>query len=573
MKRAYFVLFFSSLCLHQVLFGVGEKTIRIGSSSGWEVMERRSGVTEAALARPHPVLALASGANAGTLGGYSIESTEPAVDLALSFDEENPLSFADAKGRYLTAVSPELIRSGRPWTRAGEGAARFVGRLPVSSAGVPGEGPLVLRPKGEALFGPGKMIGDFSIEFWLFPMNMENGEEILAWTSFKPDGREGYITQRIECEVLKNRLRWTFLNLFSTAGGMGGKTISLTGSVVLPRTWSHHLIRFNADLGLLEYLVDGRLEALDYATSSGREGGDVYVPMIGEDGRFVLGGRSAGISTGIFTGIIDEFRIYSLYLESPALTKYAQEGGRAESRTLDLGGRRSQVLKIEALGGWISDGTRNSRFSPENVYAGNSSLRFADHSEIQFFIRANNTPYRWNDIPWVPVEPGTDLSAGLSGRYIQVAAAFYPSGDGETTPYLDELKISYRTVEPPLPPTQLSALARDGAVELSWRASPGRDVGGYLIYYGTSSGEYFGDHDILGATVKPPVNVGKRTTMRIEGLKNGTLYYFAVAAYSAEDGEWPEPGGFSREVAVRPLQETPINPLRAEVRGRLNESY
>jgi hypothetical protein len=425
----------------------------------------------------------------------------------------------------------------------------------------------VLRPKGEALFGAGKTIGDFSIEFWLFPMNMENGEQVLTWTSSKPGGRGASIAQRIECEAVKNRLQWTFLDLFSNADGTGGKTISLTGSVVLPRTWSHHLIRFNADLGLLEYLVDGRLEALEYTTSSGREGGDVYVPVIGEGGRFVLGGRLAGI--------IDEFRIYSLYLESPKLVKYPPEGGKVESRTLDLGGGRSQILKIEALGGRISD-SPNSRFLPENTYAGNTSLRFADHSEIQFFIRANDTPYRWNSIPWVPVEPGADLSENLSGgdlsgRYIQVAAAFYPSGDGEITPYLDELRISYRTAEPPRPPTQLSAIARDGAVELSWRASPGRDVGGYLIYYGTSSGEYFGDHGILGDTVaavlpavSSPVNVGNRTSVRIEGLKNGTLYYFAAAAYSAEDGGHPEPGVFSREAAARPLPEAPLS-SRAEV--------
>jgi hypothetical protein len=396
-------------------------------------------------------------------------------------------------------------------------------------------------------------------------MNMENGEQVLAWTSSKPDGRGGRITQRIECEAVKNRLQWTFLDLFSSADGTGGKTVSLTGSVVLPRAWSHHLIRFNADLGLLEYLVDGRLEALDYTTSSGREGGNVYVPVIGEAGRFILGGRLAGI--------IDEFRIYSLYLESPKLAKYPLEGGRIESRTLDLGGRRSRVLKIEALGGWISGG-HNSRSLPENVYAENTSLRFADHSEIQVFVRANDTPYNWNDIPWVPVELGADLSANLSGgdlsgRYLQVAAAFYPSGDGETTPYLDELRISYRTAEPPQPPAQLSAIARNGAVELSWKASPGRDVGGYLIYYGTSSGEYFGDHAILGGTavlpvVKSPVNVGNRTAVRIEGLKNGTLYYFAVAAYSAADGEWPEPGVFSREAAARPLQEAPFS-SRAEV--------
>jgi hypothetical protein len=156
------------------------------------------------------------------------------------------------------------------------------------------------------------------------------------------------------------------------------------------------------------------------------------------------------------------------------------------------------------------------------------------------------------------VEPGEDISGDINGRYIQVAANLYPSGDRETTPYLDELRIVYRTEEPPPPPAQVTAIARDGAVELSWRASPSRDVGGYLIYYGTSAGEYFGDHAILrNETVKSPVDVGNRTTVRIEGLKNGVLYYFAVAAYSAAGPGVDDPGVFSRETAARPLKEAP----------------
>jgi hypothetical protein len=507
----------------------------------------RFGITEVSLARPHPVLVLAS--EAGEAPGD--DSIEPAVDLSLSFDQGNPLRFEDATGRYRAERSPDLARSGRPWTRAGEGAARFSG---AAVSGASGEGPLVLRPKQEALFAPGKMIGDFSIEFWLFPMNMESGEQILAWTAAKPDGSGAYTTQRIQCEVVKNRLRWTFLDFFSVPGR---KTVSLTGSVVLPQVWSHHLLRFNADLGLLEYLVNGRLEALEYTTSSGREGGDVCVPEIGGDGRFVLG--------SLFSGMIDEFRIYSLCLESPALTKFPLEGGRMETKTLDLGGRRSRVLKIEALGGRISGGNRGGLSPPESVYAGNSGLRFADYSEIQFFVRAGNAPYSWDGVPWIPVEPGVEPAESVSGRYVQAAAVFYPSGDGESTPYLDELRIVYLSAEPPLPPSQLTAAARNGAVELSWRASPGRDVGGYLVYYGTSSGEYFGDPSAAeGGAVKPPVDVGNRTALRIEGLKNGRLYYFAVAAYSAADSERHEPGGFSREAAARPLPEASPGPAGAE---------
>jgi hypothetical protein len=212
-----------------------------------------------------------------------------------------------------------------------------------------------------------------------------------------------------------------------------------------------------------------------------------------------------------------------------------------------LGQANSRVLKIEAFGG------RSANFAGDRrtVYAGSGSLNFSDYAELRFFARANDTPYRWNDVPWVPVAPGADLGDALAGRYIQIAAEFYPSGNGEATPYLDELRIVYQASEPPPPPGLVTAIARDGAVELSWKTSPSKDVGGYFVYYGTSSGEYFGDHGILGGEeIKSPINAGLRNSVRIEGLKNGTLYYFAVAAY---DKTLKESGVFSREAAARPL--------------------
>jgi len=122
--------------------------------------------------------------------------------------------------------------------------------------------------------------------------------------------------------------------------------------------------------------------------------------------------------------------------------------------------------------------------------------------------------------------------------------------------------VVYHAAEPPPPPSQLVAVARDGAVELSWRASPSRELGGYFVYFGTAPGEYFGEHAIIDNMVRAsPIDVGNRTSVRIDGLTNGTLYFFAVAAYNrpqtSNDGArivLPESGEFSREVAARPLR-------------------
>ena len=530
-KPFILALLYSFFFMTGSIHGVGEKTITLGAAASWELMEKRQGITEILNVRPHPVLAL-SGSLSGNGG-----SNGSLLDLHLSFDEGRPTWFADTQGNYDVLTSPELGAAAEPWSRLGKGAALFNGKTGGSGANNGPEGPLVLRPRQGALFAPGSHVRDFSIEFWLFPQNLQNGELVLSWHSSKPDGRGGYINQRVQCVASRDKLKWMFANFFFSPGERDSKTVSLSGPVLINRTWSHHLIRYDADLGLLEYLVDGRLEALDYATSTGRERGDVYTPVIGEDCRLVLGAR--------FSGLMDEFRIHGTCFEKPVLSRYSDRAGRVETRTMDLGYSNSSVLSIEAFGGRTS----NSAGTFRSEYAGNGALRFQDHAELMFYIRSGGNPYLLNEVQWVPFIPGTELT-GQRGRYVQLAADFYPSGDGETSPYLSELRVIYRAAEPPPPPSLVAATVKDGAVELSWRASPSRDVGGYLVYYGTAKGEYL--------EAESPVDAGSRTSLRVEGLKNGTLYYFAVAAYGIPDSREyyfvPEPGEFSREVAARPLR-------------------
>jgi hypothetical protein len=249
---------------------------------------------------------------------------------------------------------------------------------------------------------------------------------------------------------------------------------------------------------------------------------------------------------------MDEFRTYNGYVETPSLSRYPREGGRIETRSLDLGGRGTRVLKLEALGGRFSAaGANSSGGRIYHEYSGAGDFRFSDNSALQFFIRAGNNPYLWTDdeSEWLPITPGKELPETLQGRFVQVAAVFYPGGSGETTPYLDEIRIIYKNTEPPAPPALITATARNGAVDLSWRANPDPAVGGYLVYYGLSSGDYFGDAAILGPS---PIDVGKRTSIRLDGLRNGTLYFFSVAAYDQMDNDVS--GLFSREVSARPLR-------------------
>jgi hypothetical protein len=558
-EPCFILLLYLFLGFSGSLYGLGEKTISIGGAAAWEWIERRIDITEVTWVRPHPVLVLSSASRGKSPGEDRL------LDLALSFDESRPELFRDETGNYRisilspgdTAGSSILEAADRRWARAGTGAALFSGYTAASAGTGGGGGPLIIEPRNRgALFSPDSQIRDFTLEFWLYPLNMASGEQILSWISSRPlprtedraagtGGRE-YVFQRILCTAVKNRLQWTFLDVFSAPGSSGHLSITLNGvSPVAPKTWSHHLIRFDSDTGMLEYLVNGQTEAIDYASSTRREGGEVYVPVMGEGGSFTLGNR--------FTGLLDEFRIYSAYIGQPEIVRYASRGGRIETRPIDLGEGSGGALMVEAFGG------RTAVFRGQvfNEYSGAGDFRFDDDSAVQFFIRAADKPYGWTGADWRPFIPGVSLPGNFRGRYVQFAADFYPSGDGGTSPYLEEIRLTYRPGEAPAPPSRFSALARDGAVELSWRNSPDADAAGYLVYYGRNRGEYFGEDAAQGSS---PIDAGKRNSLRIEGLENGVLYYFTVAAYDRRETADALPGAFhvgefSREVSARPLRE------------------
>ncbi|MCL2609856.1 MAG: fibronectin type III domain-containing protein, partial [Treponema sp.] len=171
------------------------------------------------------------------------------------------------------------------------------------------------------------------------------------------------------------------------------------------------------------------------------------------------------------------------------------------------------------------------------------------------FVRASNNPFHW-PAPWQPVIPGTAIAGQVVGRYVQIAVSFYPSADGEGSPYLKEVGLTFLRDEPPAPPSRLVAAALDGSVQLTWRQSPNQNVLGYLVYYGTSEGELFGEGAVLGPS---PIHIGPENSVVIEGLQNGKLYFFRVAAYSEGTSPWflgssvPAPGEFSNEARARPL--------------------
>lgn len=437
-----------------------------------------------------------------------------AEDLYLSFDGAVP---SDAAGRWsATAVGP-YAPSTPAEARRGSGAGVF--RAPATK--------LVLEPRASELFRPGDFSADFSMEFWLRPSRAENGEIVLLWKATQERGRSR-LAQQITVLVQRSRLTFGFLNFFADPSGKE-TAFSLQAVSLLPAgRWSHHLVRFDAATGLLEHLMDGKPEAVAYATSTGRQGGSVFLPLGGSAGRMELAPN--------YTGFLDEFRLVNAWVERPALSRYDTGGGTATSPIFDLGNPNSLIARIDAQAAEPGE------------------------AAVQWEFRAADSSAGWRDSQpaWLPFVPGAAL-AGPDGkpiraRYLQLRLSLYPDAAGERSPRIFSVSAAYEPDLPPAPPSRLLLTPGDGSLRVEWTRAVEADVRGYVLYYGTASREYFGADAAQGPS---PIWIPGRDAVSytLRGLRNGTLYFVAVAAY--DGAEPPQIGEFSAESGARPSRISP----------------
>jgi hypothetical protein len=484
--------------------------------------------------------AQAPSAQAGSvLGGWTTDG----ATLRRGFKDEPGYEIADAS--YKPGPGVDLLvhmDSGRPSDEAGNWtieAGRSFAVDSARSAFGPGSGSfrgelsaLSIAPGASALFAARSAFRDFSVEFWLYPANVENGEVVLLWQSIRALSSSAS-AQRVSCVVAGGRLSWSFSGFFCAPGGAAASVpVELRArSPLVPRAWSHHLVRFDGDTGLVEYLVDGVPEAIAYATSTGREGGEPREPAIGS--------ASPIMFCPAFSGLADELRLCRSFVEEPSLLPYGRESALVISPVADLGYGNSRLVAVES----------------EAKAPGASAV------ELSYRIADSWAGWRADSPAWIPLRPGQPLPGTARGRFVQVKAELFPDGAGRLSPSLSSLTLRYEPDPPPPPPARLVASPKDGAVELRWTKVPEADLAGYLVYYGDRPGEYAG----TGADQGPsPIDAGGATSLIITGVPNGRLLYFAVAAYdgapavSAVSAASPvrrassRAGEFSPEAAARP---------------------
>jgi hypothetical protein len=486
-------------------------TLRFGRDAGWKDFPTLAGT--GFQRAPDGTLDL-------TLAAAEYTADED-TDLLVHFNDQ----LRDEASRYRVPQGAPGIRRG--FSALGGGSVVFRG-----------ESPLVLQAGTEALFAPGRGWTDFTLEFWLYPSRADDGEVVFDWQGGRTSSGT-FETQDFRVGFQDSRLVWTLQNLFAPSPGSPAVTIVVKGDgVLVPKQWHHHLLRYQASTGLLEYLVDGKTESLTHATPSGTEDGKPYGLVIGPRtrGEVALGSR--------YDGALDELRLTRGWVENPQRDRYVSDfatKGTAISRIFDLRFPGSTVDTVKV------------RSSAEGNTSVVWSFRMADSIRYQWTFSGDTTkslaaPEAEED-SWIRFQPGQDLSRIAAGRYLQLRVDLLPSGTGTETPRINQITVTTRPSPPPPAPAGLEVIPGDSQVTLRWRPVIQGSPDGYLVFFGPRPGQTQGTISTQGTS---PLDVGKVTEVVLTGLTNDQIYYFSVAARRSS-----AVGPVTPEVPARPQRKLP----------------
>ncbi|MCK5199869.1 MAG: fibronectin type III domain-containing protein [Spirochaetales bacterium] len=467
--------------------------LSMGGNSGWAKLEKLNNIELYPGKGGYSSLGIKS----------SVYKPDKFTDLLIHFDDSR---IYDASGNY--TIESQISTTDMKKVM-GNGSGVFRGS----------EKSVTLFPGSESMFSKGQLLDSFSIEFWLNPSKFSENSVLISYQGTLRDKEGKLVPQELVCSMKDRKLTWEFKNLFYMNGDDTDIRLRSITSII-PDIWHHHLLRFDSSTGLIEYLVDGELEAVQYSSYSGTEDGSIHFPMISasENTDITLGKN--------FTGYMDEIRISRSFIQNPVLFRYQGIRGNVVSQIIDLGRSDSILEKIMV----------------EHEIPEDSAIFF--HYSI-----SDKLEDMFDETKWMTFSPTERILNNNRGKYLRIKLELHPDGEEILTPIVSDIQIRYIENLPPLAPAYLHAEGKHSSVLLSWPRMSNPDIEGYLVYYGTKKGVYFGSDALEGSS---PLLISDRdiTSITVHGLTNGELYHFTIAAYDGAGIK--HPGDFSKEITCRP---------------------
>ncbi len=407
---------------------------------------------------------------------------------------------------------------------------------------------LMLRPRHTSWFNQTQHAGSFTIEFWLRPATLSDGQ--IVFQRYGPVIENGVATKYsgIICRVKNRRLNWEFHHFFHYLNqrkqGEQQSSIQITSRQrLLMNRWRHHAITFDRNSGKLTYYIDGKEDHSIFVTESGQAEDTVLTP------RFYPQERSMLVIGQKYFGFIDEFMISKISKTSKQkilrygdqfrgngyfnTEKYTSRGGMVVSTIYDLNQTGSYLKKVKIN----SEQYRGTYINLEY----RMSNHFFTHDKPEAFL------------PWKSLDVRSPYKSNFKnykGRYFQWRAVLHSSGNGKYTPTLKDIQFEFSIDKNPFAPRRLIAYSQNSKVFLKWASTFERDVVKYKIYYGVESGNYLeGKKPIV-------INVNQLSdkyhpVFTINHLIVNRVYYFVITAVDRNGHE----SEASNEVYVRVRKE------------------
>jgi hypothetical protein len=403
---------------------------------------------------------------------------QPDADLFLPFNEEREWSEFDYK---LISGKLNLSRVGR---RVGQQAAAFAGN-----------NALVFIPGSSTLFFGSESTG-FTIDFWLSPSRLGDGEIVMSYEATMIGRNEQRIRQSIVCYIEGARLIWRFENIFFTYDEQP-IIVEINGEMMLKNQWMRHSIRYNPRDNRLEVLDNNIITAIQHVNEQNHQNGDVATLLL-------YRGTQRRLRVGDFFGYLDNFSIIPKFIVD-LFNGYYMAHGVYVSSPIDLFGNRPNNIDLHGI-------TENS-------------------SELRIFLRSgsNATILEQSNAPWTPYEVGSDLRNYKFDRFLQVRVDFFAGVSAQTSPLLSNIVMNYDRLPPPPRPGALTFTREGDNVRVSWQSLMLAHVSGYKLYFGENSGDYYG---VIG-DLRSPIELGLNNSVLLSGLIPGKRYYFSLTAYDA----------------------------------------
>lgn len=394
----------------------------------------------------------------------------PNTDLLVHFNN----NFKDEVGNY--SVTNQYNNISSVEKKLGSGSSFY-----LKDKGI------IFSSNGDTIFSPGRVVGDFTIEFWAFQTIISEDTTLFSWKGVNKVESE-FIPQKIKCFIEDRNIKWEFENLFIPVD-FSKYTLKLKSkSRLIPNEWNHYLIRYKSDTGLIEFLLNGIPESVAYSTSTEEESNTVFPPYIGNFSKneIYIGER--------LRGFIDELRISESFIEQPNLTKYRSTGSFNTS-VIDI---NSEPVIIENI-------IINEKLELETA--------------TKYMFRVSDIPFLANNniIEWMELNTLTDDNIG---RYIQVRGDFFSNGNTDFSPRLENVEIQWSKIPNPPAPKIVISTPEKGNIKIEWNPVKHFDIDGYYLYFGEKNNNY-----------TEMIDVGKKTSYTVEELEPNKIYYFSIRSY------------------------------------------